>query len=270
MPIQVDAFAINPLRQTFTVDPGRSVKVQLEVSNRFDDMVSVEPSVAAFSIHPKDGSVQPADYSEALRWIIPQQRQVDVPSGQTRVLEYDIAIPDNADPGAHYIMLLATQKNGSQVQAELGSLLFLYVAGEVQETLSVESFSSLKKVYWGGVPEITMQLRNKGTIHLVPRGQLTFETRQGVKQQFDVNPETKKMFPGVRLTEDFSINSMEKGDVGKVQAQLVVQYGVSGGQIIRTIDFYYIPKMYLVLAALVGVSLILVLRVFVAKKHAIK
>ncbi|MCB9798818.1 hypothetical protein H6758_03780 [Candidatus Nomurabacteria bacterium] len=267
-PQSVKAFSISPLRQTVTADPGTITRVQLEVSNDYAQSIDIEPSIDAFTVNPQTDEMLYGVSSIARDWIQPKQNTIEVPAGQSRIFDFDIRVPADAEPGAHYLMLVATHKVGSQVQGELGSLLFFYVAGQINEMLNVETFAPLKNVYWGGKPEVSLQFRNNGTIHLVPQGTLQIKTRRGEHQTFVMNPENKKLLPHVRWEEDYLIENLSFSDIGKVYAQLTLQYGFGGHTIIRNVSFYYLPWGLVVgiLGALIfGV---LLLRIVLIKRHA--
>lgn len=238
------ALSVSPARQTTVIDPGKSEHILLSVKNDQHEPITVKGSIEGFQIDEKTYRAFFGAREEAVKWGKVNAHEISLAPGETKEIEYVFTVPRDASPGAHYLALFAEIKAGEGqvgISTRVGSLLFLYVAGDVKESMNVLDFSSGSRWYSHGNAEIFLKTENQGTIHVFPTGKITVRNfRGGVIQTFDVNPENHLVIPQNQWSRIFDVQFSPR-DIGKINATLEFTYGVNQKMILRKISFWYVP-----------------------------
>lgn len=268
IPVNVEALTISPLRHTVVIDPGQSQTVSLTITNDGNKTITLVPEIDAFQLDPQIGTAVFGARDEAVSWVEPAERQLTVRSGATRETVFQINVPKEAEPGSHYLALFANQAPAAGtigVGARVGALLFLHVAGEVREELTREDFFSTRA--WYAKPPLTLSLwlRNNGTIHVVPVGEVLLQKGGQVIDRQSLNTGERKILPGARWEESYQFEKLAWRDVGRIEAVASLQYGLTRQPIVDRVAFWYLPAGLLVTIA-VGLILVFVGWLIVKKK----
>lgn len=256
LPALVSALTVSPLRQTIVVDQGEEDRVRIEVTNNSTDAVMLVPEVDAFSLDEKGRPIFGAA-DAAIFWVRPEPRKLLIRPKETKSLVFVAPVPKNAEPGAHYLGLFATQKppeGGVGIGSRVGSLLFLYVSGEYPEELQKVEFGSNRLWYLEPPMELRLALRNTGKIHVVPQGLLAVRNGRGeAVGQFLINEEKQKVLPGAVWRASYKLPLPALLDAGKLTAVVNVQYGSGNQHIFDAITFWYAPREVVILVAVFAV-----------------
>lgn len=241
---QVSALSMSPARQTVIIDPGKTEHIFISVKNDQNEPFEVKGSLEGFRIDEKTHRAVFGAREEAVQW-----GKVVTPSspllpGETKNIEFVFSVPKNASPGAHYLALFGEIKAGTGqvgIATRVGSLMFLYVGGEVKEAMNVLEFSSGAKWYYQKNAEIFLKTENQGSIHVFPTGKITVRNFRGnILQTFPINPENHLVIPQNDWSRIFDITFSPR-DIGKIEATLEFTYGVNQKMILKKISFWYIP-----------------------------
>jgi len=201
-------------------------------------------------------------------------------SHQKQALKVRVDVPKNAEPGGHYGVIAFTGRvpggNDEQVSVRVktGILVLIRVAGDIKESLSVESFTASSK---HGTPwfienapiDFTVRLKNTGNVHVKPNG--TIEVRNmfgGLVGNANLNEAGGNVLPDSIRRFEQSIN--KDWMIGRYTASLTAGYGTDGQALTNEIDFWVIPyKPLLALLALLVTLIIIVRRILGAYKRRI-
>lgn len=251
------ALTISPLRHTVVVDPGQSQTVNLTITNDSDKTITFVSEIDAFQLDPQTGQAVFGVRDEAVSWVEPAERQLTVRPGATREAVFQINVPKEAEPGSHYLALFVGQAPAAGtigVGARVGALLFLHVAGEVREELTREDFFSARA--WYAAPPLTLSLwlRNNGTIHVVPAGEVLLQKGGRVIDRQSLNVGERKILPGARWEESYQFAHLQWRDAGRIEAVASLEYGLTHQPIVDRLTVWYLPTGLLVV---IGAGLLL-------------
>lgn len=259
-PLTARALSIAPVRHTAVVDPGQKTVVRLTVANDSEEANTVTFEVDAFTIEKKTGRPIFGAADPAKAWITAPPRLTLAP-GEQRNVRFTVAVPEKAAAGGHYLgLFVKSAPTAGQVRigSRVGTLLFLYVGGAVQESLVRQDFSVDKAWYLWPPVHLSLQLENIGTVHSTPEGAMIIRRDSGREiARLPLNPRGKKVLPGGFWREEYEFRKLGWRDTGRVTAVAMMQYGVTKQAITDTITFWYVPLPVLLAAALLPVVLII-------------
>lgn len=268
-PLGSEAIELSPLRHTLTVDKGEKEIVSIFVTNDQEEQIIITPEVDGFTIDNKTGAAQFGQDDAAKKWITTKEERFELEPNETKEIVFRINVPENTPPGAHYLGLFAKQdadKGQVGIGSRVGTLLFLYVAGEIEESLYRKDFSTNKQLYFLPKFSISLQLQNNGNIHLIPEGQVILLDRKGnVIAQKNLNPEQQKVFPKNVWQQNYLFENISNKHIGELQSLVQIQYGNSEQKIMDSVSFWYIPKIFIIygLTALGALIIILIFIFFI-------
>ncbi|MCF6276982.1 MAG: DUF916 domain-containing protein [Candidatus Magasanikbacteria bacterium] len=258
----VFAFSVSPLKQTNIVKPGEEVEFFVDIINDSDEKSSFIKEVDGFIIDSETGIAKFGQFSDAQNWVNTESSKLVLKAGEKGKIRFLFTIPESAQPGAYYLGLFAKKVNsGGQValSSRIGSLLFLYVEGEVSEDLVRTTFSVSKKLFFTPEFEFALGLQNKGTIHVSPRGQVVLKNIFGKEVgKVYINLDQRKVLPRGVWHEVLKIEDVGIGAIGPLRVELTVVYGLTQNQIHDVESFWYIPLWLIYVMTGVLTSFILV------------
>ncbi len=174
-------------RVELVLDPGESVSEHLAVSNFSDVAVTFSIQAADGYINPKGRfNMLPSDREStgAGTWIQVSD-SVEVPPGETVVVPFTVAVPDNATPGDHEAGLAATVKSTGEgeggtsvgVESRVGFRVSTRVTGEVRPALAVQEVKASYAPSWnpfaaGGLT-VSYDVANEGNVRLGAEGEVS-------------------------------------------------------------------------------------------------
>lgn len=268
------AFTIQPLRYRVTVDPGKSATVSLKILN--DESTTHRFRVFASAVG-QDSEGRPifgAFSDSAESWVSPDTKTFTLAPGEKKNITFAIQVPPNADPGSHFLALVASPedpKNSSLgVSGRAAALLSLVVSGAIQERLSITQFVAVSPVQTVGNWPLKISLRNTGNILIGLEGSLAVKTITG-----KVVSDIPVIFGNSLLPRaERSISSRVKFDAtklhlpGRYNLELMVRYG-AGRSVARAYSaIWYFPPWSIGVAIIVFLAIIflVVLRKFRSNK----
>ena len=262
LPTNVLAIAISPLRQTAVIDPGKSETAVLEVFNDEKKDLIVVPEVDAFSIDSKTGQAIFGKEDKAKDWITVKPSQMKLSPGEKGEFSFLVSVPENIEPRSHYLGLFAKQIPGAGqvgIGSRVGSLFFLHIAGLGREEIIKQKFETDKKVYFNTPVILKVELKNTGTIHLVPSGEVVLTDKNNqIISKFVLNPTNRKVLPNETWQAEYVIGEeILKNKFGRIEMQSQINFGQTHGQIVIEKEFWLVPVWMLWLVGNAVIALII-------------
>lgn len=271
---QANAIAISPVKFELSANPGDSIQNILRVYNDTTEPVLVSVNVDNFSPTGEAGQVvideNTPDTGFSLKsWITLNQSSFTLEPRASQTVEFTIAVPQNAEPGGHYGSILASiapvdavTGGGVGIAQRVGALLLLDVAGEVTEKMYIAEFVAPEFSEYGPV-DLTLRLKNDGSVHLKPRGYITITNMFGKEAGTIDIPQTNVLPQSVRK---FDLGWGVKYMYGKYTATLSAIYGSANEPLAAVATFWIVPWKLLVVALL---AIILVCTALYKGRHRI-
>lgn len=245
------AFSIFPARYTFVVDSGKTAVASVQIYNDEDQPIQVTAEVDAFALDSDTGHTQFGQSDPAKSWIQASVSSLTLSPEQKQTVDFTIAVPPETPAGSHYLGLFLKQKSAAGqvgLGKRIGTLLFLHVGGEVSEKLQIQDFSFEKE---RGNRNFHIQLQNNGSIHLMPGGNVRLFNFWGAQiSGIPVNQNQRKVLPNADWRETLTLKNLGISSIGKIRADLTVEYGLTGQIVQSTIYFWYFPWWSIVFALL--------------------
>lgn len=257
------AFSVSPLKQTMIVAPGSEVEFSIDVTNDSIEVKSFLPEVEGFEVDAETGIAKFGNFSDAQNWTKVGSSKLTLQPDEKGEFKFLFNVPESAQPGAYYLGLFAKEAGATgqvSLSSRVGSLLFLYVEGEVREDLVRTNFSASKNVFFTPEFEIALDLENKGTIHVSPRGQVVLKNILGQEVgKVYLNLDQRKVLPRGVWHESIKIGTTDIRAIGPIKAELTVVYGLTQNQISDVTSFWYLPNWFFYMLGPVIVLIIMIL-----------
>ncbi len=244
-------FTITPPVFELKANPGDKVSESISLFNNGSEDIVIATSVENLKPIGDKGQVSVVDDKEqslpSLKdWIVMNAGAINLGKGETKNVQFDLNIPQNAEPGGHFATVLFTTVNnkpdpgtGSLLSQKVGSLVFLTVAGTVQEKASVISFNALKRILWKNQNiNFILKVKNIGNVYVRPRGFLIINDIFGRKVS-EIEIDGKNVLPTAIREIPMQYNA--KNLFGPYTATLSLTYGSTNQNINATTGFWIIP-----------------------------
>ncbi|MFA5796004.1 MAG: DUF916 domain-containing protein [Candidatus Shapirobacteria bacterium] len=259
--------AIPPRLEGLDVKPGEVKSRQIKVRNDSAAERFISVKVKDFIVTNDLGTPIQLEDSQAKdnrwsasSWIQISQTRLRLKPGETKSLTLTVVTPDNALPGGHYAMVLYTPDNsgtisgtGSSVEPNVGSLVYITVAGKITENAIVKEFTAPSFLEFGPVDFKTI-VRNLSDTHIKPVGSINIQNWLGTKTASLPLTETN-IFP--YTNRDFTNTLDKKWLFGRYKAQFLAAYGTNGQTLNAVLFFWVIPWRLLILILALIIVLIL-------------
>ncbi|MCL5970370.1 MAG: hypothetical protein M1450_02640 [Patescibacteria group bacterium] len=258
------SFLLSPPTTSLTVMPGQKGTTSIKVINQSVEPIFFEAQVQDFIVEGINGSpslvTNNSQKFSAQSWISISPKNFTIGKQQNLILNLDIYVPKNAEPGGHYAAILIKPKNnsayeGARVETRLGSLLYLSVSGNIIENLKAEILS--QKFYEYGPIDATLKIKNLGNLHTMPFGKITISDIFGRVVEVKEIP-ANNIFP--ESERDFKELLGTKLMIGRYKVSFEGNYG-EGKKVSAQTYFWVIPwriiSSLLVLILLVLIILLL-------------
>lgn len=246
---------IQPLLFEKKIDPGTEFTEVLSISNLSDSEQTYYPRVRDIvgigdDQQPIYANEEDAKNGMALSsWITFDRDSLTLRPGTSASVRFTVRVPKDASPGSHLAGIFFSyqpplnRQNATGVGYDVGSILNLQIAGEVDIRAMVREFSTSKVVY--GEPKVVFQTRvdNLGNVFVRPRGLIEIENLFGEKiDTVMVNENATGIIPG--NTRTYEARWEDDGfHIGRYRARLALSYGEANAQqsLSAAIDFWIIP-----------------------------
>ncbi len=292
------ALTVSPTIFDQTTDPGSVLKGTITLTNETDSAQTYYTSVQNFVAEGEDGRQQflpETDKTGLATWLKTTVPSLFLKSGESREVNWTIDLPKSAEPGGHYgAVFFSTQPPNDKgvtvgIGAKLGVLFLVNVNGEIKENAVIESFRVTEgDSAFGGTEtsllshlpaDFELRLRNQGSVHLRPVGQIDIQSMLGRKSaSIAVNPLDSKVLPNsirrirsvwgpVDLGKDTGFVAGLKNEwkgfaFGRYTAKAQVEYGMSKQHVEAVASFWVIPWRILSVVFVLLVLLVLGLKAY--------
>jgi hypothetical protein len=279
--IKGEGLTISPPLKEMTLRRGETHQGKIKVTNPTKKMMEVYPLVMNFRALGETG--EPTFYSATeeetnfslAHWIGFSQARLALTSEQVIEFDYQIKVPDNAEPGGHYGVVffateppeIGTEANKVALASMVGSLMLVRVPGKIVEKGAIEGFST-KKFHFSPPVDFATRIGNSGNVHFKPWGEITLKDSWGNElTRLPFNETKGNVLPeSIRKFE----NNWDGGGkirIGRFTADLRVVYGSKDKTLNDQFIFWIIP--WWLIAAVAGVIVIIALWIIIrrAKKR---
>lgn len=269
------AFTISPPLLEMEATPGDVLKAKISLTNVSSGTLSMSVQTNDFGSKNETGEPniifdENHDTPYSMKSWVSKPGDFILRSKETRDLVVPIKVPMNAEPGGHYavIRFTGTTPAGESQQvalsASIGSLVLLKVAGDIQQSATVEDFYSAtqkfeKSSFFESPPlSLVARIRNSGNIHIKPSGTVVVTDMFGKEvstARMNGDPSDAKNTPGSILPQSvrrFDVPQKE-GWFGRYTANMTLNYG-DGKVLEKTTSFWVVPYR-LILAVILVVGL---------------
>ncbi len=265
--------AVSPPTFEMAANPGDVLKNKIRVDNVTDDVLSVSIDRRNFTAAGEEGQAELTDedtpYSLA-KWISVSPTSVDIPAKSSQSFDFTISVPNSAEPGGHFGSVVFKTKarplsgqTGVKIGQEVGSLIFLRVAGDIKQGAAIETFKPEKSFYEYGPASFETRVSNSGSVHFKPEGTITIANMFGQKVA-TLAIDGHNVLPGAirKFTTDWKTKYL----FGKYSATVSIKYGDDGRLLTATTTFVALPYK---LVGIVLIVVILLLFFFIRRRKRI-
>lgn len=280
-------FVVEPGKTEIFLNPGETVVKNIAITNRInktvkfrlttEDMVGTNEATSAIKLLGDE--VGPYSIKN---FIEPEITEFSLDLGEKIVIPVKVSIPLDAEPRGYYGALIVSnepevfseeQSKESEGKARLvsriGSLFFLRINGEGQESGSLQDFKVIgpKKAFYERNPKgFEILFKNEGNVHLVPYGKIIIRNMLG-REVMMIPVDAYFSLPNsVRYREVF----MPEGTgLGRYTAELSLYKGYSNENEEVSLAFWIIPWKILI-ATFAGLFILISAIYYVLTRFEIK
>jgi len=206
------------------LDAERGSNYNLEINLTNDDEAldyRINTLLQGFKAGQEEGVPVVSDLtsdSPYLKWVDFKNKTFDLKKGEKTKSEVTVNIPENAQPGSHYLALTYAVDNQNQDQANkskvkinqrIGVLLFLNIKGQVQREVAFDYINADKNLYdpfFDGI-KVEYKINVSGNAYLKPNGNIYLGNDSAKPEAtLSLNPEQKIILPNSARTFKFLNN----------------------------------------------------------------
>lgn len=254
--------AISPPTFELSANPGDTLTNNLRVDNVVDQPLEITVDTRNFTALGEEGGIDlSADEGEfsLASWISVTPTKITIPARESHVFEFVTSIPGNASPGGRFgsIIFKTTLKpvggqSGVAVGQEIGALVFLKIAGEVNEKASIASFAPKNGLSESGPVGFDIRMKNEGNVQFKPKGTITISNFFG-KKIATVPVNEQNVLPGAirKMSADWKTGWL----FGKYSATVSLVYGTDEQVLTASTTFWGFPYK-IIAAVLLGFAVV--------------
>ena len=184
---------ISPLPIVLNTSPGATISAQLRVKNGGAQAENLEVGLMKFSAYGDEGQPRLMDKDkndDYFDWVSFSEKEFLLDPGQWKTITAYFTIPENAAFGYYYAVTFQRKSETSdaasrstQVVGATATLILLEVrVPSALREIEVVDFSTPKSVYEFLPVIFNVKLKNKGNVHVVPRGNIFIEKKGQEKE----------------------------------------------------------------------------------------
>ena len=268
------SLSVSPTLFDMTASPTQDWSSNVRVINANEAPLKIYTDVVNFRPDGEGGrgSMSPVldderNGSTLAEWITVTDTEQLIPAEQTVAIPFTIDVPEDAAPGGHYAAILigtrsfdATQGTAQVETAQVvTALVFLRVAGDIQETGQIRDFTTSRLVSEVPAMDFSIRFENTGNVHLQPQGNITITNMWGRERgilPINQNSQFGNVLPESIRKYNFSWSGdWSFADIGRYKAVATLAYREQTKRFTdSTTMFWVIPwrALLLVLAIVVG------------------
>jgi len=216
---------VTPALYELEAERGNGYDIEINLLNDSgDDDYKITTLLQGFSASKEEGVPVVSDLasdSKYLSWVTFQQTNFSIKSNEKKVSHIRVNIPQDAEPGSHYLALTYNIDNPNQtpdpskpqvkIQPRIAVMLFLNIKGQVQRDANFDFIQADKNLYdpfFDGA-KIEYRIRAEGNAYLKPTGNIfiggdSVNTKQAFwsysNTTLNLNPEGKIILPNSART----------------------------------------------------------------------
>lgn len=277
----------SPLPINLVASPGSSVSAEIKIKNGGKDLEKLKVGLMKFSAYNQDGQPRLFDREKGddyFDWVSFSENKFELEPNEWKTIEMNIEVPNEAAFGYYYAVVFSRDDeyipDGNKTTKIVGAtaclvLLEVRVDRAIRE-IEIEEFMVDKKIYEFLPTNFLIKLKNKGNVHVAPRGNIFITDSKGkdvsvievnqyrgnILPQSIRNFETKwtdgfPKYEDKKLKWDFA--KANKLRIGKYKASMLLAYddGKRDVPIEAVLSFWVIPYR-IIGAIMLAVGLILV------------
>jgi hypothetical protein len=260
-------YTIIPPTESVALNPGGTKEGVIKIVNDSTEPVTFRVGIQDYTVVDTVGTpnLLPPNtlntkYSAA-SWIGVSPDTFTVAPHQRQEINYYVQVPLDAKPGGHYAASVYTPaipkssgETGSTVNAQLGTLFYINVNGQITEKASVSKFLANAFQEYGPV-KISTSIKNMGDLHIKPLGVISITDIFGRKVATLPLPE-HNIFP--ESIRDYENVFNQKLLIGPFTAKFMATYGKEGNlPLVASMTFWVFPWKVTLIIILVIVAAIL-------------
>jgi hypothetical protein len=260
-----------PPRLEINIEPGEHITKEIKVTNNSDTERVINTKIVDFIVVDQKGTPIEIDKEEidnrwsASQWVQTSDPYFKLKPQETKAFTLTIIVPKNALPGGHYAMALHNPSNevvlsetGSSIEANVGTLIYITVAGEIKQQASVDYMNRPAFSEYGPI-DIETSISNLSDIHIKPIGSIEIKNCLGGKTAvLNYNESNNNIFPSTSHT--FKNTLSKKWLFGRYQASLNATYGTNGIPLTAHVYFWVIPYKLIILITVIIILTILIIK----------
>jgi hypothetical protein len=222
----------------------------------------------------------PADENVLANWVSLDTPTVTINPNASVQVPFVVTAPDDATPGSHFAAIQISTvppsqaiETGVATAQVISSLLFVRVAGAIEESAAIRSFTASNAFSTEPQTDITLRVENFGNVHVRPVGEILIRNMWGgIRGTIPVNVNTSfgNTLPGTIRTYDYQWRRAPSLlDIGRYSAKVSLAYGTEARQFATSeTSFWVIPVRPLLV--LVGIILSVILFIFAVSRWYVR
>ncbi|MBI5071520.1 hypothetical protein HZB93_01310 [Candidatus Falkowbacteria bacterium] len=278
-PMSVSALTVSPPVIEFDVRPGDSIVDVIKLYNETEEEKTLTGTVQSFKALNETGApsfLSVLESTDLATWLKLDETTITLAPDERKDVLFNINIPEDAEPGGHFAGILwseggtpETGGTGVGITVKTGTLILVRVAGEINETGRVASFTADRQSYNYLPVNFAVRFENFGNVHVKPTGVVEIKNLIGRKvvslpvngDLSNVLPDSIRKFDLVWQKTEVPAGASEWQKErenfawGKYTATLILNYGVDGQTTTASLVFWVFPwrvtLFYLAIALLV-------------------
>ena len=261
------AFTISPTRYLVTADPGTAQTVQLSIKNDEGENKKFIIFVEGLEQTGNGSLIFQKDLDVAESWVQASQSSITLAPNAITKINFVISVPKNTLPGSHYLGLAAEmvpeKADTSVVSSRLFAILTLRVAGEVNESVSVEKWSG-PAVTWKRDWPLVLQLQNNGNIDVPLKSEIIVRYQGKALQTNDWILGNNLLIKSSRFLE--KTISPPLFWPGRYEIQNKIYYGRSG-QVVWGMNYVWYFPLWSIVTGIVVLFVIIFIYIKIRRRH---
>ena len=268
----ISSFTISPPVVSVDLNPGDKTQGLMKIINNTSSPLQYNMTIQDFDVTGTDGipTILPINTLSpkfsASSWIGLDTQTITVPAHTRTPFNYYIQVPKNARPGGHYaaVMFSPVTSNtingsGAAVHTTIGSLFYVTVNGNIQESAKVEEFKANQLQEYSPITVNTI-IRNDGDLHIRPIGSIKLTDMLGRVIAQQTLPQYN-IFPGGGRRAYQNTFGRNMFMFGAYTAKLSATYGKNNNlPLMATITIWILPWKIIAVIILVLIALLLIVK----------
>lgn len=156
----------------YELEPGKSATGQAEIFNPADIEQRVVFDVTDVTFGPNATPIVGETKDDVGGWVTLSRSEAVIPAGAAILVDFTLAVPENAEPGDHIGAFTATTVNlqgTMNIQRRIARRLYVTVPGDVTPAWEIEDIDVTEyQALFPGTARVMVQLRNTGRVRVEP------------------------------------------------------------------------------------------------------